>query len=154
MAFRSASPAFVAIPVLLAGLLGEPDALEQEGLRALQEQRASAQYGKGMALSGLRDYAGAVEAFERAVSIDASHAAAWRQLLLLYPRMGRADAGLDAYRKARQLGPVASEDRASLARSLRIAELPAQAREILEEVPPETRTVADQLQLGLLALDE
>jgi tetratricopeptide (TPR) repeat protein len=171
MAFLSARPAFAAMPVLLTVLLGEPDALEQEGLRALQEQRypealaafekvlaqstqrPSAHYGKGMALSGLRDYAGAVEALERAVSLDASHAAAWRQLLVLYSRVGRAEAALEAYRKARQLGPVASEDRVALARSLRIAGLPARAREILEELPPETRTTADHLQLGLLALD-
>jgi tetratricopeptide (TPR) repeat protein len=171
-AFVPNVPAFAAIPVLLAALLGEPDALEQEGLRALQEQRyqealtafekllaqsaqrSSAHYGKGMALSGLRDYAGAVEALERAVSLDASHAAAWRQLLVLYPRVGRADAALEAYRKARQLGPVASEDRLSLVRNLRIAGLVAQAREILEELPPETRTAADHLHLGLMALDE
>jgi tetratricopeptide (TPR) repeat protein len=171
MAFRSASAAFALIPIL-AALLGEPDALEQEGLRALQEQRyqealaafekvlalsaqrSSAHYGKGMALSGLRNYAGAVEALERAVSLDASHAAAWRQLLALYRGMGRADAALEAYRKARQLGPVASEERVSLARSLRIAGLRAQAREILQELPPETRTAADHLHLGLLALDE
>jgi tetratricopeptide (TPR) repeat protein len=172
MVGQSANVAFAAVPLLLAALLGEPDALEQEGLRALQEQRypealaafeqllalsaqrSSAHYGKGMALSGLRDYAAAVEALERAVSLDASHAPAWRQLLVLYLRVGRADAALEAYRKARQLGPVASEDRAALARDLRIAGLRAQARGILEELSPETRTAADHLYLGLLALDE
>lgn len=172
MAFRSASAAFAAIPVLLAALVGEPDALEQEGRRALQEQRyqealaafekllvlsaqrSSAHYGKGMALSGLRNYAGAVDALERAVSLDASHAAAWRQLLVLYSRLGRAEAAFEAYRKARQLGPVSSEDRLWLVRTLRMAGLTAKAREILEELPPETRTPADHLQLGLLALNE
>jgi tetratricopeptide (TPR) repeat protein len=164
--------ALAAIPVLLAALAGEPDALEQEGLRALQEQRypealaafekvlalspqrASAHHGRGLALSGLRNYTGAVEALERAVALDASRAAAWRQLVVLYTRAGRTEAAVEAYRKARQLAPVPAEDRLELARALRLAGSAARAREILEAQPPESRTAGEHAELGLLALND
>ena len=164
--------AFAVIPVLFAAAFAGPDALEQEGRRALQEQRyqealvsfekltalspqsSSAHYGKGMALSGLRNYAGAIGALEQAVSLDVSNAAAWRQLVVLYPRVGRADAALEAYHKARPLGPVPTEARLGLARALRMAGSAARAREVLEAQPPESRTAGEHAELGLLALND
>jgi tetratricopeptide (TPR) repeat protein len=126
-----------------------PDELEERGRRALRQGRYSdalatfeeiltqdsqstaANFRKGMALAGLLDYSGAVAAFERAVEIDPGFGAAWRQLVVLYPQIGRAADARDAFLRVRQLGDLPEDERLPLARALRKAGWTGEALEAL-----------------------
>jgi tetratricopeptide (TPR) repeat protein len=58
---------------------------------ALDARSAEAQYLVGLGLEGTGDRAAALEAFERAAELDASHLGAWSHIQTLAARLGRQD---------------------------------------------------------------
>jgi tetratricopeptide (TPR) repeat protein len=111
---------------------------------------ASYHFGRGLALSGLLDYPGAVLALERAIEIDPRHGAASRQLTILYTRLDRNESAREALKKALALGPVPEPEIVPLARALRQSGLHQDARTVLRGArSPEAR-----LELGLLDMED
>jgi tetratricopeptide (TPR) repeat protein len=161
----------LAAVVLWQATAESTDELDQRGRRALRQGRydealatfeeilaqdsrsAWANYRKGMALAGLLDYSGAVGAFERAVEIDPGFGAAWRQLVVLYPQIGRAADARDAFEQVRRLEDLPEGERLPLARALRKAGWIGEAEEALGS-PGRPWRPEEHLELGLIASEE
>jgi tetratricopeptide (TPR) repeat protein len=126
------------------------DALaEIEAALAQDSRNAAAHFRKGLALAGLLNYSGAVEAFESAVEIDPRFADAWRQLVVLYPQIGRAEDARRAFERVGRLEELAPEERLALARSLRKAGWFGEALEAVGS-SDRPRTAEEWLELGLI----
>lgn len=164
-------PPRVALAILLVAVGQSPEEIEPRAVTALRQlryreallafetlltlhpHRASAHYGKGLALSGLLDYGGAVESLEKAVANDRSYAPAWRQLAILHAQLGQRESAGNAYRRARALAPVPAAERLQLGRALRKAGLLGEAQTVLEGTGKDAFSVEEHLELGLLAMD-
>ena len=165
------SPRSFRLVLLLIPLAGPPqtpvergfDALRQhryqdalvafEEIVSIEPTRAAAHYGRGLAFAGLLNYSAAVSSLEKAVSLEPAHAEAWRRLVVLYSQIQRDQSTNHAYGKARELADVPEEERLALARALRRTGWIAEARALLQE-SGEPQGVSEQLELGLLALEE
>ena len=161
----------VVLGLFLIAAVQSPEEIEQGALAALRQlrhqealaafdkllsldpDRASAHYGKGLALSGLLDYGGAVSSLERAVAIDRTHAPAYRQLAILYAQLGQRVRSRIALEEARSLAGVPAQERLPFARALRKAGLLGEARAVLKEAGEESHSVGLSLELGLLAME-
>jgi tetratricopeptide (TPR) repeat protein len=126
-----------------------------EGLAELEEalsqdsRSAVAYFRKGLALAALLNYSGAVEAFETAVVIDPRFVDAWRQLVVLYPQIGRAEDARRAFERVGRLEELPPEERLALARSLRKAGWFGEALEAVGS-SDRPRTPEEWLELGLI----
>ena len=105
-------------------------------------------YGRGLALSGLLGYREAVDALQQAVVLDPRHAAAFRQLAILYTRLNQSETARAAFQKASALGRVPESERIPLARALRQSGLFEEARSVLKG----SRSSEALVELGLLHL--
>jgi tetratricopeptide (TPR) repeat protein len=143
------------LTAVLVSQENEPRGLRQapsdEALAAIEQdsRTAAAYYRKGLALAGWLNYSGAVEAFESAVEIDPRFADAWRQLVVLYPQIGRAADARRAFEHVGRVEELPSEERLALARSLRKAGWFEEAIEALGS-SDEPRTAEEWLELGLI----
>ncbi len=119
-----------------------------ESLLAREPLRPTANYGKGLALSGLLDYRAAAECFERAVVLDPNYAGAYRQLAIHYAQLGFRERARTAYQKAKSMGPAPDAVRLAMSRALRKAGWLEEARELFDE--RSTLTPEEHLELALL----
>lgn len=123
-------------------------------LAASDPEQAAAHLGRGMALAGLLNYAGAAAALERAVRLDPDSAVAWRELVILDSQIGKKAEAREAYRRVRALGEIPVEQKLPVAQALRKAGWTAEARDLLLELPEGARSDEENLELGLIAMGE
>ena len=123
-----------------------------ELLLVVNPDRASAHYGKGLALTGMLNYSAAVDSLENAASLDPNRAETWRRLVTLYSQLQRDEKAKRAFENARRLAPVPDEERLGLARALRKTGWLKEAHALLREAEP--LGAEEYFELGLLALEE
>ena len=159
----------LSLAILVTMSPGQVQASEADGLVALEEGRhrealrvfeailvshpdsVSALYGKGLALSRLSDYGGAVAVLEKAASFEPTSAAAHRQLAILYSRLGRRESARASYERAHSLAPIHETDAILMGRALRNAGLLREARAVLE---PAGVSDGVRFELGLLEMED